>query len=952
MSVFQLQEWWSVKMSEDEEFDHGCMVVGNIDNSEPAAEKIAVGSLQGMLRIYAPTKPQFRVEDLILEESLGQPILQLLLGRFIPSSTTLGLAVLHPKKLAVYELVPQGNRDGRVNFYSLRKAYAHDLGLDGKHFTAYNMNSGSFGGARDREMIIVQSMDGKLQIFEQSANAFTRQMADCLIPGPVAYVPKVDAFVTVNHACQAECYRYQVLASSQADIGAKEAESKSGNGLRSIRSAMVEWSMHIGEPCRQILEGHFSSSPAASDSNNRSSNNLHNDTRRSGSVQSELLVLCDKSLFLLKGETGGVIQQRRLERADASCMCIVPASVGGRESGGSSGNFLLAGQDATVQVYSGFNLVWAAKVPTVPVQMAVTSFGNQKGLIVCMDDSGGLSINYMGTRPPMNSVMKQVRDLDYDQVETEHRALLQVIRDSQNENKVEQTDKLHIRPQYPKSIENESPAGVSLPTATLVPLFNNLVNNGNNNNNEGPYVKILVRLYLSYSGDKPATQVSLTIDTPGAFHIVPKNIILSKVAGVKNTPLMVKVFFYATKNNLPSVLDAVVTASYVSHNGEPRVTSIPLNLPMFVACKPKAPVKAAHCKVILDTEFAAQPLTEVFGDFLFAYQQSGMDVAEVLGNNAAQALGFQLFAPVDANISTGGSPLASSLNLPSGPAIVSILVSKNAGRYRIQGDSYPAMLLVLEELERRLQARIISQAGTNSAATGDSAVSLVKCADALPLEQYFAVINAHFQARVRINELTAQLNDVAHQYRMVEKRLLVRYKDRNPTPLGGLDALMKETYDRLIAISDSVQEQQNLLRKCYTELEGFSKFLTAMAALKYGMTYGDRALLKSYLCPDLKEGSEQGWEETVNASITYLLKTSLAKNTKESASLSGTTLELPSSIETLKKHILLLFDRLEKGGKLTVTPTSPTAAGGGASSHAHSSAAPSKGSSRSSRQEK
>ena len=54
---------------------------------------------------------------------------------------------------------------------------------------------------------------------------------------------------------------------------------------------------------------------------------------------------------------------------------------------------------------------------------------------------------------------------------------------------------------------------------------------------------------------------------------------------------------------------------------------------------------------------------------------------------------------------------------------------------------------------------------------------------------------------MRINELTTQLNDVAHQYRMVEKRLLVRYKDRNPTPLGGLDALMKETYDRLIAIS-------------------------------------------------------------------------------------------------------------------------------------------------------
>jgi hypothetical protein len=32
----------------------------------------------------------------------------------------------------------------------------------------------------------------------------------------------------------------------------------------------------------------------------------------------------------------------------------------------------------------------------------------------------------LGTKPPMNSVMKQVRELDYDLVESEHRALLQV----------------------------------------------------------------------------------------------------------------------------------------------------------------------------------------------------------------------------------------------------------------------------------------------------------------------------------------------------------------------------------------------------------------------------------------------------------------------------------------------------------------------------------------------
>jgi hypothetical protein len=67
-----------------------------------------------------------------------------------------------------------------------------------------------------------------------------------------------------------------------------------------------------------------------------------------------------------------------------------------------------------------------------------------------------------------------------------------------------------------------------------------------------------------------------------------------------------------------------------------------------------------------------------------------------------------------------------------------------------------------------------------------------------------AVCQAHFQARQNIAQLSAQLNDVAHQYRMVEKRLLVRYKDRNPTPMGGLDSLMKETYAKLLALSKCV----------------------------------------------------------------------------------------------------------------------------------------------------
>ena len=43
-------------------------------------------------------------------------------------------------------------------------------------------------------------------------------------------------------------------------------------------------------------------------------------------------------------------------------------------------------------------LVWAAKTYSVPVQMAVADFCGQKGLIVSIDDSGTLSIHFLGNK--------------------------------------------------------------------------------------------------------------------------------------------------------------------------------------------------------------------------------------------------------------------------------------------------------------------------------------------------------------------------------------------------------------------------------------------------------------------------------------------------------------------------------------------------------------------------
>ena len=415
MSVFRLHDWWSIQISQDEDFDMGCLCIGNLDNARPASDKIAVASLEGMLRVYNPSHPTYRVDDLVLEEQLNQPILQILTGRFIPSTSLQAIAVLHPTKLTVFEVIGGGGSGAtKASFFSLQKCYSHDLGVDGKHFSAFNMTAGLFGGILDREMIIVQSMDGKLQIFDQSALAFTRQFIDCLVPGPLAYLPRLDAFVTVNHATHAICYRYQVIASAQTDLGNKNSASRDLDapsgvpaeitgafGLTAVRSAMVEWDTLLGEHCRQILDGSFSSTVQPL------SNRIGD--KQTKDPGGEMLLLCDRSVVLVR-ESGVILQQRLLDRSPA-CACSH------RPGGAPYHNFIIANHDGTLQVFSQFQLVWAAKVDRPPVHIAVGDFGQQKGLIVQLDDTGRLSLSYLGTKPPLNvATSAGSRELDYNKV--------------------------------------------------------------------------------------------------------------------------------------------------------------------------------------------------------------------------------------------------------------------------------------------------------------------------------------------------------------------------------------------------------------------------------------------------------------------------------------------------------------------------------------------------------
>jgi hypothetical protein len=79
------------------------------------------------------------------------------------------------------------------------------------------------------------------------------------------------------------------------------------------------------------------------------------------------------------------------------------------------------------------------------------------------------------------------------------------------------------------------------------------------------------------------------------------------------------------------------------------------------------------------------------------------------------------------------------------------------------------------------------------------------------------------QARQKFSEIATKLAQRAHQFRSIQKRLLVRFKDRNPAPLQHLDVLLEGTFQQLNALG-------TLMEACQKDLKGAADRLSAGCA--------------------------------------------------------------------------------------------------------------------------
>lgn len=71
--------------------------------------------------------------------------------------------------------------------------------------------------------------------------------------------------------------------------------------------------------------------------------------------------------------------------------------------------------------------MWQAAVTQAPVALAVARFGGLPGLVCGLDQGGSLTVSYQGTDPPTSAVVAtDTKEVNYDEINKEHRELLQV----------------------------------------------------------------------------------------------------------------------------------------------------------------------------------------------------------------------------------------------------------------------------------------------------------------------------------------------------------------------------------------------------------------------------------------------------------------------------------------------------------------------------------------------
>ncbi|XP_072268329.1 protein PTHB1 isoform X2 [Pyxicephalus adspersus] len=571
-----------------------------------------------------------------------------------------------------------------------------------------------------------------------------------------------------------------------------------------------------------------------------------------------IFVLGERNFFCLK-ENGQIRFMKKLEYNPSCFLPYCSVNEGTINSlVGNHNNMLLVYQDVTLK--------WAAQLPHVPVAVKVASFQDMKGIIVSLSDSGHLQCSYLGTDPSLFQAPKvESRDINYEELDVEMKELQKIIKEASKTQdilpKAEKEDDLILSATVSPALDAVSAVDIALDSEAVPSVT----------------VKLCIRTKLQVQ------KTILSITVPSFLAVTQDQFIFNSVD--PGIPKMASISVFLGGKCLPADLEGSAVASYstpteLNPEGVPRVAQCKFRLPLRLVCSPVQPSKAANHKLTIDTNKPPVNLINLFPDFI-----------ERTEDDQVSVLGFQLLAGQK----------------------VTLLASKTSQRYRIQSEQFEDLWLITKELILRFEEYFLKQGIKDFTCSFSGPV---------PLQEYFELVDQHFEFRMNTEKYENLLSERAVQFRAIQRLLLTRFKDKTPAPLQNLDTLLDGTYRQVIGIADAAEDLQNSLFRAFTKLKSATQLIILLIGLWQKLSKDQISILEATFLPLLQDGQELGWEETVDAALSHLLRTCLSKSSKEQALNLTSQLSIPKDTTRLKKHITMLCDRLAKGGRLSLSADS------------------------------
>ncbi|KEG07352.1 Bardet-Biedl syndrome 9 [Trypanosoma grayi] len=571
-------------------------------------------------------------------------------------------------------------------------------------------------------------------------------------------------------------------------------------------------------------------------------------TRGLEAEDADIVVLCHYTLFVL--QMNGALRYSR--RLDVESLCLTSFYV--PDAG--AHNLLVGTVKGSVNVYSDMALEWSAKMTTAaPLWLEVAGLCGTKGMIVSLSTDGTVAVNYLGTDPEEEPIQPlESKEADYAEMEQELRRVQHTIKQVSNTNASVQ-----------RKPTTEELVRVSWETAP--------------SGGEGRWDTTLAILSLrNDTGKAIVCDVTVLVQVVEPVQVDAQQRVLSGGMPVREVVQFPFKFDVASHQDMiiPSSLNAHAVVMYTGASGVEYTVSATMRLPLTLVARPIPPVKCPDFVMQLNTEKDVPPsLLDLFPEMA-----SSSDIT-------ANIMSVQYVNGADATL----------------------LVSKNASRFRLQASTMEALWLLADELQQRLYTYYGS----------DVQLSIP---DSLPLENYYRVIDTHLAVRKELLEAQEALSQAAQMFRAVQKRLLVAFREHNPAPVGMMDVLFDESFNNLQKCADAVghamprQKQAAAMLCCCSRLIVLQLFIKSRETLK---NPDDIRLIESiFTCP-IAADTEVSWEEVTDAALGHLLasvdRTSAFTSSPAPESKNSASMSLNGG--RLKKRIGSFFDRILGGSQVT-----------------------------------